>query len=108
MGWLIKMRETARAMFFLLGKREGPPHEELYWRFNIWSDKPELNRWAIRQGDWVLLHNLVGRAPMELHNLAEDTGQTKNLAKAHPERVSTMLEKWEAWSAEHPEPGSVK
>ncbi len=93
---------------FLLGKKKGPPHEELYWRFNIWSDKPDLNRWAIRQGDWVLLHNLVGRAPMELHNLAEDPGQTKNLAKAHPERVSEMLKKWEAWSAEHPEPGSVK
>lgn len=93
---------------YLSGRKKGTPHEELYWRFNIWSDKPELNRWAIRQGDWVLVHNVVGRFPMELHNLAEDPGQKKNLIKAHPERVSKMLKKWEAWSAEHPEPGSVK
>jgi len=93
---------------FLSGKKKGTPHEELYWRFNIWSDKPELNRWAIRQGDWVLLHNCVGRTPMELHNLAEDPGQKKNLVKAQPERVSKMLKKWEAWNAKHPEPGSVK
>ena len=85
---------------FLSGEKSGSPHEALYWRFNIWSDKPDLNRWAIRQGDWVLLHNLVGRSPIELHHLAEDEGQARNLARSNPTKLQELQKRFDVWDAE--------
>ena len=88
---------------FVTGENTGIPHETLYWRFNIWTFKPEENRWAIREGDWMLLRNKVGYAPVALYNLRTDPTQSQNLAEAQPKRVAAMTKKWEAWNAKNPE-----
>jgi arylsulfatase A-like enzyme len=87
---------------FLKEKTTARPHETLYWRFNIDPNQPEDNRWAIRHGDWMLLQDRVGAQPIELHNLATDPSQKKNLIKDHPERAAAMRQQWEAWNNTHP------
>ncbi len=50
----------------------------------------------LRQGDWKIA-NLEGpfsEADFELFNLAEDPGETTNLADSHPEKYSEMIKLW--------------
>lgn len=61
-----------------------------------------MYRWAIRQGDWKLVKN--GREPLSLYNLADDVGETNNLATKHPERVDAMHAAWKQWDASNQEP----
>lgn len=93
---------------FLSGEKTEAPHHTLYWRFNRLTDKPEDNCWAIRQGDWVLMCNNVGRFPVSLYDLSKDPGQTRDLVDTHPERVSAMRKQWEAWNAELHKPPSSR
>jgi arylsulfatase A-like enzyme len=90
----------------LKGPQIRPPHEALYWRFG--------QQMAIRQGNWMLVRydtaaesgeksgkkgkTLVTAA--RLYNLADDLGQTKDLAAAQPERVRHMQEAWDRWNAQ--------
>lgn len=51
---------------------------------------------GFRHGSWKLLPNRGlkgGTNEPALYNLAEDLGESKNLAGAHPERVATMMAK---------------
>ena len=87
---------------FLTGKKSGRPHETLYWRFG--------EHMAIRKGDWKLVK--TGEGPLkeantssfndlsnaELYNLAEDIGETKNLAPTHPEKVRELAADWQRWN----------
>jgi hypothetical protein len=43
-------------------------------------------------------------APLALYNLAEDTGEKKNLATEQPDRVRKMEAAWKRWNAELKEP----
>jgi arylsulfatase A-like enzyme len=88
---------------FLTEQARGRPHDVLYWRFHIDPKTPQENRWAIRQGDWMLLQDRVGHAPMELHDLANDPFQKMNVIHEHPERAAAMRKQWEAWNSAHPE-----
>ena len=96
---------------YLSGENAGKPHDTLYWRFG-----PQR---AIRQGDWKLVQYDTtadlksadaettekarrGRpsvSPPKLYNLAEDIGETKDLAAAHPEKVEELEAAWQAWNA---------
>jgi arylsulfatase A-like enzyme len=94
----------------LKGPQIRPPHETLYWRFG--------QQMAIRSGDWVLVRydtaveadvksGKKGKGPVtgaRLYNLAEDIGQTKDLAAAQPDRVRQMQEAWDRWNAQLPRP----
>ncbi len=44
---------------------------------------------SVRRDDWKLLY-IHGQQEMELYNLIEDIGETKNLAGAYPERVKAL------------------
>lgn len=51
---------------------------------------------VIRMGDWKLIEFFDADAP-KLYNLAEDLGETTDLAAKHPDRARTMLAKLAAW-----------
>ena len=48
--------------------------------------------YGIRQGNWKLILEVdkTDRPPIQLFNLAEDIGETKNLASQYPERVAEL------------------
>lgn len=62
--------------------KESPRNEIIY---NI-----EPFRAAIRQGDWKLIWRNMLPASVDLYNIANDPSETKNLAEAHPEKVTAM------------------
>jgi len=87
---------------YLSGEKTGAPHEALYWRFGA--------QMAVRVGDYKLLRydsnadtrTGAGNQPVtgpRLYNLADDVGETKDLAAAMPERVKELQSKWDAWNA---------
>lgn len=81
--------------------------------------------WSIRQGDWKLISspgwdhpnyrlnkdNIAESAPnyrypegIQLFNLKNDIGETKNLAKQNPKRVAEMTKLYDAWRGKMGEP----
>ena len=53
---------------------------------------------AIRKGDWKLL--LLGDKNPELYHLAEDIGETQNLASKYPDRVEELKKEYYEWEAD--------
>ncbi|MEX2672072.1 MAG: arylsulfatase [Phycisphaeraceae bacterium] len=51
---------------------------------------------AVRVGDWKLVRER--RKDWELYNLKVDRTETHNLADEHPDRVTQMAERWNAWA----------
>jgi arylsulfatase A-like enzyme len=92
---------------FLNGSASGTPHDALYWRLG--------DNMAIRAGDWKLvktrdgplggdpsvLNDLSGAG---LYNLAQDIGETKNVASAHPDKVKELADAWQRWNKELAKP----
>lgn len=75
-------------------QEEQAKHEYLYWEFYEQGGKK-----AVRWGDWKLIELGIkaGEAPDTLlFNLAEDIGESKDLANEHPERVKEGFEKMKA------------
>ncbi len=74
---------------FLTGARKEPPHARLFWRM----DGGEA--FAVREGDWKWMRTYTN-AP-QLYNLAEDLGETRDVAAKHPEiaaRLAAAVEEW--------------
>ena len=80
------------------------PHDVLFWRFGA--------QMAVRSGDWKITR-AVGQPGLErrrkrvrgpvngqLFNLAQDIGESKDLAAEHPEKVKELMEAWEKWNSE--------
>jgi len=74
------------------------PHDILHWETG--------KHWAIRQGDWKLVHNgpatdykgrKIPKVQNFLSNMAEDVTETKNLAKEHPEIVKRLTKLHDQW-----------
>lgn len=57
---------------------------------------------AIRVGDWKLKvrRDAQGKATTELFDLANDIGETTNLADRHPDRVSNLRARYDRWAAQ--------
>jgi arylsulfatase A-like enzyme len=81
---------------YLNGTKASAPHETLYWGFNA-----EVPRWAVRHGDWKLTRDIEDYKAQklwpkgvvtELHNIATDPGETRNLADKHPEIVKQLTD----------------
>ncbi len=51
---------------------------------------------AIRQGDWKLIYFHVDRR-FELYNLADDIGETNNLANAFPDKLAALTQLMQNW-----------
>ena len=79
-------------------------HQEFYWKNGGSKENP---RWAVRDGDWKLLHNPAQAQPEELDedgfflvNLTEDPSEQYNLSKNYPEKVKSLVEKYNNWEKE--------
>jgi len=51
---------------------------------------------VIRKGDWKLIESF-DPASVELYDLKQDIGETKNLAATYPDRRDALLEELESW-----------
>ncbi|EON77921.1 Arylsulfatase [Lunatimonas lonarensis] len=75
----------------LLGENERQEqHPYLYWEFIEQGGKQ-----AIRMGDWKAVRLNLNRdddPPIELYNLADDLGETQDIAVDHPDMVAQMKE----------------
>jgi arylsulfatase A-like enzyme len=74
----------------LTGKRDGDPHEALFWRNGTNS--------AVRQGPWKLVNLGEGRQVL-LYDVIEDVGEENDLAAKHPakvEELSGLLADWKS------------
>jgi len=86
---------------YLTGIRSGAPHDALYWRLG--------GQMAIRMGDYKLVRydrnadtQTGKKQPVnaaKLYNLANDIGETKDLAASQPDKVKELQGKWDAWDA---------
>jgi arylsulfatase A-like enzyme len=68
----------------------------LYWHYPHFSNQGGRPGGAIRSGDWKLIENYEF-GDIELYNLKEDIGETRNLARSQPERAQRMLEMLHSW-----------
>jgi len=68
----------------LLGQRQPVQHEYFYWEFYERGFQQ-----AIRAGDWKGV-KLEGKKPLELYDLANDPGETRDLAAEMPEVVGKL------------------
>ena len=67
----------------LTGQAKQAQHDALYW-------ETARNKQALRKGDWkvILFHP---SEKVELYNLADDPGETKNVAASEPERCASLV-----------------
>ena len=72
--------------------------QALYWHYPHYHNGGSTPHSAIRDGDWRLVHFYEdGRA--ELYNLAEDVGESRDLAAEEPDKAAALLAKLNAWRA---------
>jgi arylsulfatase A-like enzyme len=75
---------------YLASAREGRPHETLFWKLDTHA--------AIRHGDWKLVR-LPDREPF-LFDLANDEGESLDLAAEEPALVRDLLQRLATWENE--------
>lgn len=83
---------------YISGENAAAPHDKLFWSF---VDAP--NQKAARSGDWKIVQPR-DNAPWELYNLADDIGETKDLAQQHPDIVKSIRSDWQSWNKENVKP----
>lgn len=81
---------------FLTGANPGKPHETLFWKID--------GKWAIRHGDWKLVHAEPGPDAPKLYDLAADLREQHDLAAAQPAKVEQLKALWDAWDDEQLDP----
>jgi arylsulfatase A len=94
--------DGANLLPLLAGQLVSRPHP-LYWQYNAAISRP----WEIslREGPWKLLAN-AELNQYELYNLADDTGEQRNVTAANLERARTMVEQARRIHAEIREDGT--
>ena len=70
--------------------------EALYWHFPHYSPQGGRPASAIREGPLKLIAFLEN-GHVELYNLGQDAGETRNLAEAQPEQAARLQAKLAAW-----------
>lgn len=79
---------------YVSGKDTSAPHDRVFWR---WIDKS-----GARVGDWKLVRN--GDGTEKLFNLADDIGETKDLAASKPEKLKELQAAYKEWDAKNVTP----
>ena len=74
------------------------PARTLCWHFPNYTNQGGRPAGAIREGDWKLIEQFEDGG-VELYNLAQDVGESTNLAAAEPSRAAKLRRKLVAWRA---------
>lgn len=85
-------------MPYLLGEKDGPPHDALFWR---WRSQA-----AVLEFPWKLI--LLGEDQRFLFNVTEPQGETVNLIGQHPDIAARLEQKLKAWQAGLSRPGGAE
>lgn len=80
-----------------LANGEASPRTEIV--YNV-----EPFRGALRQGDWKMIWRTMLPSSVELYHLSDDSAEQKNLAAAHPDRVTAMQQRLNALAGESAKP----
>jgi arylsulfatase A-like enzyme len=75
---------------FLTRKNRAAPHARLFWRM----DGGEA--FAVREGNWKWIRTYSN--PPELYNLADDIGESHNVAQSHPDIATRLASAAAAWN----------
>jgi len=78
---------------YLNGEKKTAPHTAIYLR------KFDQQRFAVRKGDYKMVILGKDQAP-HLYNLANDLGETKNIAAQNPEKLAELDKLRKAWASE--------
>jgi len=78
----------------LAGDAESPRTDQDYLAWEIFGNR------AVRQGDWKLRWEWKpwGKGDWELFNVAADPGERKDVASDNPDRVKTLLARWDEYA----------
>ena len=79
---------------YITGKNDGIPHETLCWRRGSFK--------SIRYGDWKLIFR--DGYPIQLYDLKDDIGESRNLASQFPEQVQILRMRWDKWDDNNVDP----
>lgn len=72
----------------ITGNRTQNEHDFLYWEFH-----EEGGRQAVRKGPWKLIRQQINTSPiLELYNLDDDLGETKNVAGKYPQILQELVQ----------------
>ncbi|MFM7056377.1 MAG: sulfatase-like hydrolase/transferase [Planctomycetota bacterium] len=74
---------------FVTGQASGRPHDHLFWRAG--------QQHAARVGDWKLVQERGGSD--QLFNLADDIGETEDLANSEPAKLQELQAAYAAWDS---------
>lgn len=78
-------------------KQSGPlTRDALYWHYPHYHPGGATPYGAIREGDFRLVE-FYEDSRVELYNLKDDIGETKDLAAAMPDKAKALRQKLEAW-----------
>ena len=80
----------------LLNPEKMRPDQPAYWHYPHFSNQLGRPAGAIRLGDYKLTESYE-TGDVELYNLREDAGETKNLRAAMPEKSREMAAQLKAW-----------
>jgi arylsulfatase A-like enzyme len=86
-----KPMEGVDLLPYVLGKKQGPPHDALFWRT---SDQ----RWAILAADGAkAVQNSPGKEA-EFYHLTDDISEKTDLRSSQPEKYEALRKGWENWN----------
>lgn len=98
-GEVPELHPDGRSLLPVLeGEKWKEPHT-LYWHYPHYHGSGWKPGAAIRDGDWKLIE-LWEWDEVELYNLADDIGESNDLAKDNPEKVKELQEKLHTWQRE--------
>jgi hypothetical protein len=80
----------------LVSKNKPPARAALFWHYPHYPNQKGQPSGAIRQGDWKLIE-FFETAHAELYHLANDSGESQNLAISEPHRVRELRAQLAAW-----------
>lgn len=69
-------------------------HETIFWRM-------QRGKKALRSGNWKIVSPSDGQ-PFELYHLASDLGEARDLAKEQTEKLSELVNRWQAFNRQMP------